>query len=237
MSSERLWNLHQRHKFLRAEASSDILKFRVSEIEFSRVFKRYFPLLTPCCFVVIHPGLGTMPSKCPKCSTTLTVRTFHRSKPVQICVQCHSKLGNRCFTISFDAAYFLLVVLADEDESSQLTMAIQPAVLAGYPPLLTAMDLRYTCQLFLGQTHEVFVFSLPEFLKISDDFPQTSKRCLKCPDVPATFEHFQSYFKGGISVWCDKVKCLYETFLGILNLIFVINHVLKNISSGFVSQA
>ena len=48
-------------------------------------------------------------------------------------------------------------------------------------------------------------------------------------DVPATFEHFQSYFEGGISVCCDKVKCLYGTFLGILNLIFVINHVLKNI--------
>ena len=70
MSSEWLWNLHQRHKFLRAEASSGILKFRVSEIEFSRVFKRYFPLRTPCCFVGIHPGLGTMLSKCPKCSTT-----------------------------------------------------------------------------------------------------------------------------------------------------------------------
>ena len=54
-------------------------------------------------------------------------------------------------------------------------------------------------------------------------------------DVPATFEHFQSYFKGGISVCWDKVKCLYETFLGKFNLIFVINHVLKNITSSFVS--
>ena len=30
MNSRRLWNSHQRHKFLRAEASRDILKFRVS---------------------------------------------------------------------------------------------------------------------------------------------------------------------------------------------------------------
>jgi len=29
----------------------DILKFRVSEMEFPGVFKRYFPLWTVCCFV------------------------------------------------------------------------------------------------------------------------------------------------------------------------------------------
>ena len=69
MSRRQLWNSHQRHKFLRAKASSDILKFRVSEIEFSGVFKRYFPLWMPCCFVGIHAKLGTMLSKCPKCST------------------------------------------------------------------------------------------------------------------------------------------------------------------------
>ena len=34
MNSRQLWNLHQRHTFLRAEASRDILKFRVSEMEF-----------------------------------------------------------------------------------------------------------------------------------------------------------------------------------------------------------
>ena len=34
MNSRQLWNSHQRHKFLRAEAFGDILKFRVSEMEF-----------------------------------------------------------------------------------------------------------------------------------------------------------------------------------------------------------
>ena len=43
MKSRWLWNLHQRHKFLRAEASRDILKFRVSEMAFPGVLKRYFP--------------------------------------------------------------------------------------------------------------------------------------------------------------------------------------------------
>ena len=42
MNSRRLWNSHQKHKFLRAKASRDILEFRVSEMPFPGVFKRYF---------------------------------------------------------------------------------------------------------------------------------------------------------------------------------------------------
>ena len=41
MNSRRLWNSHQRHKFLRAEASRNILKVRVSAIAFPGVFKMY----------------------------------------------------------------------------------------------------------------------------------------------------------------------------------------------------
>ena len=43
MNSRWLWNSRQRHEFLKAKASRDILKFRVSEIAFPGVFKRYFP--------------------------------------------------------------------------------------------------------------------------------------------------------------------------------------------------
>ena len=42
MNSRRLWNSHQRHKFLRAEASRDVLEFKVLETPFPGVFKRYF---------------------------------------------------------------------------------------------------------------------------------------------------------------------------------------------------
>ena len=70
MNSRRLWNAHQRHKFLRAEVSGDILKFRISEMAFAGVFKRYFPPRTPCCFVRMHARQGTMLSKCPRRSTT-----------------------------------------------------------------------------------------------------------------------------------------------------------------------
>ena len=67
MNSRPLWNLHQRHEFLRTEASRDILKFRVSEMAFPRgIFHQI-----PCCFVRIHARLGTMLSKCPRHSTTL----------------------------------------------------------------------------------------------------------------------------------------------------------------------
>ena len=43
-------NSHHRHNFLRAEASRDIMKFRVSEMAFPGVFKRYFPLQMPPLF-------------------------------------------------------------------------------------------------------------------------------------------------------------------------------------------
>ena len=118
MCSMRLWNSHQRHKFLRATASRDILKFRVSEMVFPGVFRRYFPPRMPCCFIRIHPKLGRMPSKCLRRSTTSHDSNISdQSKPVEICVQCHSKLENGCFTILFDAAYFLLAIMAEGDES------------------------------------------------------------------------------------------------------------------------
>ena len=43
------------------------------------------------------------------------------------------KVGNVCFTILFNGAYFLSAVMVEGDESNQ------PVVLAGYWPLLTAL--------------------------------------------------------------------------------------------------
>ena len=57
---------------LEGRGTRGILKFRVSEMAFLGVFKRYFPLWMPCCFIRIHTRLGTnLPSKCPRHSTTL----------------------------------------------------------------------------------------------------------------------------------------------------------------------
>ena len=70
MNSRWLSNSHQRHKVFRAEAFRGILKFRVSEMPFPGVFKRYFSLQKPCCLVRIHARLRRMPLKCPRRSTT-----------------------------------------------------------------------------------------------------------------------------------------------------------------------
>ena len=76
----------------------------------------------PCCFVRIHATLGTMLLKRPRHSTILYVR-FEELNLFNYCVQCHSKVGNRCFTIIFYGAYFLLAVMVGGDESSWLRMA------------------------------------------------------------------------------------------------------------------
>ena len=115
MNSRQLWNSHQRHKFMRAEASRDILKIRVWEMVFPGVFKRYFPPRKPCCFI-------TVLSKCPKHSKTLHGLNIKFFKDLNL-FMCHSKLRNGCFTILFDGAYFLLAVILEGDESSRLRMA------------------------------------------------------------------------------------------------------------------
>ena len=55
------------------------------------------------------------------------VQTFHINlnlfKYMFRGVQCYSKLGNRCFTVLFDGAYFLLAIMVEGDESSWLRMA------------------------------------------------------------------------------------------------------------------
>ena len=128
MNSRRLWNSRQTLKFLRAKASSDILKFtqKWHFQGFSRgIFHRrcyvfssqYWQHWEQC-----HRNVAGIPRH-------RTVRTFHSSKPVWICVQCHSKLQHGCFTILLNGAYFLLAVMVEGDESSQLRMADLPAVL------------------------------------------------------------------------------------------------------------
>ena len=114
MNRKGLWNLHQRHKFLRAEASKDILKFKVSKMAFPGVFKMYFPLWMPSGFVRIHVCRWNVPGIPRNCM----VPTF--------CLSMGSmsfKLGNGCFTIILVGAYFLLSVMVEGDESSQLRMA------------------------------------------------------------------------------------------------------------------
>ena len=65
-------------------------------------------------------------------------------------------------------------------------------------------------------------------------FPTTFQRLLNV--VKNVQRCSDDLFNDDILVCCDKVKHLLGLFSGILNLTFIIN-VLKNNSSGFVSQA
>ena len=84
-----------------------------------------------------------------------------------------------------------------------------------------------TCQRFLSQMCEAFVLLFEHFQQYYFIF----EHCQKCPRM---FQRPLSTFK---AISLDKVKCHFGIFLGILNLIFLINHVLNNNLSRFLSPA
>ena len=128
MCSRRLWNSHQRRKFLRATASRDILKFRVSEM--------VFPGFSAGTF---HHGRNAVSSEYTQdweeCRRNVSgvpkhriIRTFHINlnlfKYVFNVIQ--NWKTNALNTILFDGAYFLLaiiIIMVEGDESSRLRMA------------------------------------------------------------------------------------------------------------------
>ena len=97
MNSRQLWNSQKRNKFLRAEASRDIFKFRVSEMSFPRALKTYFLLRTPCCFVRIHARLGIMPLKCPRHSVTSHGSNISQKTCSNICSMSFKTRKQMCY--------------------------------------------------------------------------------------------------------------------------------------------
>ena len=65
------------------------------------------------------------------------------------------------------------------------------------------------------------------FPTIFGGLPKVAENFRRCSD---------DLFNDDILVCCVEVKRVFELFLATLNLIFIINHVLKNSSSGFLSQ-
>ena len=118
MNSRRLCNLHQRHIFLRAEASRDILKFKVSEIAFPRVFKRYFPPRMQCCQNTRNTGNNAIKMSQAFHDIARFKRFTHLNQ-----FNVHSmsfKTGTRMlYNILFVGAYFSIAGIVDGDESSQ----------------------------------------------------------------------------------------------------------------------
>ena len=85
MNSRWLWSSHQRHKLLTAEASRDILEFRVLKTPFPGVFKRYFSTADTMLLCKNTRKTGNYAPEMSHLSGVSqhgTVRTFHRSKPV-----------------------------------------------------------------------------------------------------------------------------------------------------------
>ena len=110
-----------RHKFVRAEASRDILKFRVSEMPFPGVFKRFFhrgrQLVPP---EYIENTLKTGSNAVEMSQVFHDIAWFEHFTDLnlflKIYVLCHSKLAN-------SGAYFLFAVMVEGNESSRLRMA------------------------------------------------------------------------------------------------------------------
>ena len=121
----------------------------------------FIPLRTPCCWNtrktrnnVVDMSQAFHDIARFECFTDLNLF---------MCGHCHySSLGNGCFTIFFDGAYFLLAVIVEGDESSWLRMANWPAVLAGYRPLLTALIWhRFSFSVFTANKFKTQFLSVP----------------------------------------------------------------------------
>ena len=107
---------------------------------------------------------------------------------------------------------------------------------------------QITCQPFLSQTPEIFVFTgISEYVPAtSKDFRRFSKYFRKCPKIfRRTLNASEAIWKATNLACLERVttqvniKPLYEIFwkLPELNFLLIIDHVLKNNSSGFMSQA
>ena len=124
MNSSWLWNSHQRHKFLRVEASRDILKFRVSEMPFPGVFQRYFSTADA---LLLCQTTGKTGNNAVEMSQVFhDITQFERFTILNLFKYAFNVIQNwemNALPILFDGAYFLLAVMVEGYKSSQLRLA------------------------------------------------------------------------------------------------------------------
>ena len=128
MNSGRLWNSHQRHKFLRAEISRDILKFRATEMVFPGVFERH---------LVTSEYTKTGNSAFEMSQAFHDIARFERFTGLLLTQfkYAFNVIQNwETVALHFIRWYLFFAI-------SKLRMANSPAVLAGYGPLMTALTL------------------------------------------------------------------------------------------------
>ena len=120
MNSSWLWNSHQRHKFLRAEASRDILKFRVSEMPLPGVFKRYFSTVDSMFLCQTTGKTGNNAVKMSKAFHDIAqFESLAILNLFKYGFNVIQRMGTNASPILCHGAYFLLAVMVEGDESSQ----------------------------------------------------------------------------------------------------------------------
>ena len=134
MNSRQFWNSHQRHKFLRAEASRDILEFQSLRNGISRGFQEVFSTMDAMLF---HENtLGTMP-------LIHNIAWFELFTNLSLFKYAFNVIQNwESDVLQF---YSMVLIFCQQlwQRGSQLRMANQQVVLAGYRPLLTALAVQF----------------------------------------------------------------------------------------------
>ena len=113
MNSRRLWNSHQRHKFLWAEASRDILKFSL-ENAISRGLWEVFSDAMLFRQNTCKPGNNAVEMS----PAFHKIARFERFTDVNLLKYVFNIIQNwetNALKILFDAAYFLLAVMVEGD--------------------------------------------------------------------------------------------------------------------------
>ena len=134
MNTRQFWNSHQRHKFLRAEASRDILEFQSLRNGISRGFQEVFSTMDAMLF---HENtLGTMP-------LIHNITWFELFTNLSLFKYAFNVIQNwESDVLQF---YSMVLIFCQQlwQRGSQLRMANQQVVLAGYRPLLTALAVQF----------------------------------------------------------------------------------------------
>ena len=138
MNGRRLWNSHQRHKFLRAEAYRDILNLIKNGI--SRGFQEIFSTA-----MQFHQNTCKSGNNAVKmCRVSQHIARFECFTDPNLFKYAFNVIQNwetDVLQFYLMVLNFLLAVMIEGDKSSWLRMANQPAVLPGYRPLLTTLKL------------------------------------------------------------------------------------------------
>ena len=115
MNSRQLWNSHQRHKFLRAKSSRDILAFP-GDLKIQEVFS------TADTMLFRQNTHNTGSNVIEMLQAFYVIARLKLFTDLNLFKYAFNVIQNWNTDALFDSAYFLLAVMVEGDESSQLRM-------------------------------------------------------------------------------------------------------------------